>query len=104
MQVTLWILAILTTVAAGFFSYRSDVNRAVPKPWLTALLRSLVIALVWLLVLAPSIHISKQETQQPVVVFLQDESASIPASLKGDTATYHKQAGNLLEKLKSRFR
>ena len=104
MQATLWILAILTTIAAGYFTYRSDVNRAVPKPWLTALLRSLVIALVWLLLLAPSIHINKEETQQPVVVFLQDESASVPASLKGDTAAYHKQADELLGKLKSKFR
>ena len=104
MQAALWILAALTTAIAGYLTYRADVRRTVPKPWLTALLRSLVIALVWLLLLAPSVHINKEETQQPVVVFLQDESASIPASLKGDTAAYRQQAQQLINKLKDKYR
>lgn len=104
MQIALWILATLTTCAAGYFTYRADVRRAVPRPWLTALLRTVVIALVWLLLLAPSIHISKEETQQPVIVFLQDESASIPASLKGDTAAYHTRTQQLIDKLKDKYR
>ncbi len=104
MQVFLWILAALTTAAAGYFTYRADIKRLVPYPWLSALLRMVVVALVWLLLLAPSISITKKETQQPVVVFLQDESASIPPALKGDTATYRTEAQNLLAKLKSKFR
>lgn len=104
MQVFLWILAIVTTLGAGYLTWRADVRRAVPMPWLTALLRTALIALVWLLLLAPSIHITKQEVQQPVVVMLQDESASIPASLKGDTATYRNQLGELTRKLKGKFR
>lgn len=104
MHIALWILATLTTCAAGYFTYRADVRRAVPRPWLTTLLRAAVVALVWLLLLAPSIHISKEETQQPVIVFLQDESASIPASLKGDTAAYHAQAQRLIDQLKDKYR
>lgn len=104
MHVFLWILAALTVVAAGYFTYRADAQRRVPYPWLSALLRALVAALVWLLLLAPSITLSKQETQNPVVVFLQDESASIPPSLKGDTATYRSDAQQLLNKLKAKYR
>lgn len=104
MHVFLWILAIVTTLAAGYLTWRADVRRAVPYPWLTALLRTVGIALVWLLLLAPSIHVTKQDIQQPVVVLLQDESASIPASLKGDTATYRSQISQLTAKLKEKYR
>jgi hypothetical protein len=104
MQIVLWILAIITTLAAGYFTWRADVRRVVPYPWLTAALRSVAMALVWFLLLAPSIHITKEEVQQPVVVVLQDESASIPASLKGDTATYRDQMNQLTRKLQEKYR
>lgn len=104
MQFALWLLAALSTAAAGYFTYRADVKRLVPHPWLSTLLRMLLVMLVWLLLLAPSLPITKTETQQPVVVFLQDESASIPPSLKGDTATYRDEANQLLNKLRSKFR
>lgn len=104
MQVVLWILAIITTLAAGYITWRADVRRLVPYAWLTATLRSVAIALVWLLLLAPSMHIARQEVQQPVIVLLQDESASIPASLKGDTATYRDQLQQLTGKLKEKYR
>jgi hypothetical protein len=68
------------------------------------LLRALVVALVWLLLLAPSITLNKQETENPVVVFLQDESASIPPSLKGDTTAYRNEAQTLLNKLRAKYR
>ncbi len=60
--------------------------------------------LVWLLLLAPSISITKETTLNPAIVFLQDESASIPASLKNDTSTYRAQSAELLNKLKSKYR
>lgn len=104
MLVFLWILALLTTLAAGYFAYRSDVRKAVPYPWLTAGLRALVVALVWALLLAPSIHIFKTETEKPVILFLQDESASIPLALKGDTSTYGRDARALVSKLSAKYR
>lgn len=104
MFILLWTLALLTTLAAGYLAYRADVRKAVPYPWLTAGLRALVVALVWALLLAPSIHITKTETEKPVVLFMQDESASIPLSLKGDTATYRRDAQELINKLSSKYR
>ena len=100
----LWILAALTTLAAGYFAYRADLRRAVPQPWLTASLRAIVVALVWALLLAPSVRISKTETEKPVIVFLQDESASVPLALKGDTLTYRNEAQELIRKLSQRYR
>ncbi len=104
MTLALWLLAALTTLAAGYLTYHADVRKAVPYPWLTAGLRALVIALVWALLLSPSIHITKTETEKPVIVFLQDESASIPAALKGDTPTYRRDAQALINKLSARYR
>src|ERR1043165_5483920 len=104
MLIFLWILALLTILAAGYLTYRADVRRVVPYPWLTAGLRSLLVALVWALLLAPFIHITKTETERPIILFLQDESASIPLALKGDTATYRRDAQELINRLSSRYR
>ncbi len=104
MTLVLWLFAALTTLAAGYFTYRADVRKAVPYPWLTSGLRALVVALVWALLLSPSIHILKTETEKPVIVFLQDESGSVPAALKGDTATYRADAQRLISRLSERYR
>ena len=104
MVIFLWILALLTTLAAGWLAYRADVRKAVPYPWLTAGLRSLLVALVWGLLLAPSVHVYRTETEKPLILFLQDESASIPMALKGDTSTYRRDAQELMQRLSSRYR
>jgi hypothetical protein len=104
MNILLWILAVLSTLAAGYFAYRADKRRVVPYPWLTAGLRALLVALVWALLLAPSVHLFKTETERPVILFLQDESESIPLSLKGDTPGYRKDAQALIGKLSEKYR
>src|ERR1043165_4264190 len=104
MQALLWIFAALTVLAAGFLTYRADRRRVVPYPWLTAGLRSLLVALVWLLLLVPSIRVSRQETKQPVVVLLLDESQSIPPALKGDTLTYRNNVTELVKHLSQKYR
>ncbi len=104
MLIFLWILAVITVAAAGYFAYRADKKRAVSYPLVTAVLRALVVALVWALLLAPSIQISKTETENPVIVFLQDASASIPPALKGDTLSYGKAARSLIQKLSTKYR
>ncbi len=104
MQIALWILLIILPLLAGFFVYKADVRRAVPYPWLTASLRALVIALTLLLLIAPLLTVEKTETEKPVVLFLQDNSASVPAALKGDTASYKQDAQQLLEKLEKDYR
>jgi hypothetical protein len=104
MHMLLWTLALLTTIGAGYFAYRADVRKGVPYPWLTAGLRALLAALVWALLLAPSIHITRTETEKPVILFMQDESASIPLALKGDTPAYRRDAQALINRLSSKYR
>lgn len=99
MQWFLWLIAIILSIAAGYWVYRADVKRGVPRPWLTALLRGLVVLLTLLLLLAPAIVINKNETRKPLVVLLQDESRSIAKALDKDTATYKKNVQALQEKL-----
>lgn len=104
MQALLWILIAAIALGAGYVVYRADTRRAVPKPWLTALLRALTFALALLLLLAPAISITRNDTQEPVVVLLQDDSRSVPESLKGDTAAFRNQFDHLAQQLKGRFR
>lgn len=101
----LWILlAILIAAGAGYIVYRADVKRAVPKPWLTAGLRSLVIFLVLLLLLAPAFTITKNETQKPIVLFLQDGSRSVADALGTDSTQYKQNAEALLGKLQDKYK
>jgi hypothetical protein len=104
MQWLYWIIAIIISAAAGYWVYRADKKREVPYPWLTALLRTLVIFLVLLLILVPFITITRNETQKPVILFLQDNSTSIPRALGKDSASYRKNAEQLMEKLSANYR
>jgi hypothetical protein len=104
MSILLWTLAILSTLATAFFTYRADRAHAVSLPWLTAGLRTILVALVWMLLLAPHIQLKKTETQKPLVVFLQDESSSIKTALGADSAAYRKSAEDLLNKLSKNYR
>lgn len=104
MQALLWILLAAGTLAAAYLTWRADRRRSVPVPWLTALLRGCSIGLVLLLLLAPAITLTRNETKEPVVVLLQDDSQSIPESLKGDTAAFRRQFEELASRLGSRFR
>ena len=85
MQWFLWILALMLAAGAGYWVYRADIKRAVPYPWLTATLRGAVVLLTLLLLLAPVITINRNDTQKPVIIFLQDESSSISYNLGKDT-------------------
>lgn len=104
MQWFLWIIAILLAAGAGYWVYRADKRRAVPYPWLTSLLRGLVVLLTCLLLFAPAITIDRNETQKPVILFLQDNSRSIAHALKGDSSVYEKNAQVLIDKLEDKYR
>ena len=99
MQIFFWVLAISLSLVVGYWVYLADRKRAVPYPWLTALLRVLVILSTSFLLLAPSITIEKHETHKPILVFLQDNSASIPVALKADSNKYKADANELFENL-----
>ncbi len=99
MQWFFWLLALVLSAGAAYWVYRGDKRREVPYPWLTALLRGVVILLALLLILAPVITITKNETRKPVVLFLRDNSASIARALDKDSATFRKDAEALAGKL-----
>ena len=100
----LYLFALFTVATTFLLTYRADVRRAVPVPALTAGLRALILALVWLLLISPAITTSKQETQKPVIVFLQDASLSAGAALGTDSASYRIQAGELIKNLDKDYR
>lgn len=104
MQIVLWILLLLLSAAAGFIVYKADKRRSTPYPWLTALLRTLVVGLTLLLLIAPMLEITRTRTEKPVVVFLQDNSSSVPLALKDDTARYKQDATQLLASLRKEYR
>ncbi len=104
MQIIFWILAILASLAIGYWVYLADRRRAVPYPWLTAGLRALVILLTCMLLLAPAISVHNQETRKPVILFLQDNSESIAHALKGDTSSYRNNVNSLIEDLSKDYR
>ena len=100
----LWLLlAILVAAVAGYVSYRADVRRAAPYPWLTATLRGVVVLLTILLLLAPVFTITKHETRKPVVLFVQDNSRSIQDALGKDSTGYKNNATELINKLSGRY-
>lgn len=100
----LFILALAGAVVAGWLVYRADKRKAAPRPWITALLRGLTVFLTALLLIAPSITRTKNETEKPVVIFLQDDSRSIPEALEGDTTAFRKSAEAFLQSLDGRAR
>jgi hypothetical protein len=104
MQWFLWILAIALSAGAGLWVYRADKNRAVPYPWLTALLRSLVVLLTFLLLIAPTITIDNNKTQKPIILFLQDNSLSAGNALGTDSNRYQQDAEKLLDRLEDKYR
>ncbi|MCB9047366.1 MAG: hypothetical protein H6550_14625 [Chitinophagales bacterium] len=93
----------MLAAVAGYVSYRADVKRAVPYPWLTASLRGIVVLLTLLLLLTPVFTVQKHETRKPIVLFLQDDSRSVGVALDKDSVTYKDAAGKLLDKLAGKY-
>lgn len=104
MQVLLWTIAIILSAGAAWWVYRADKKRATPYPWLTATLRGIVVFLTLLLLLAPVISITSNETQKPVVVFVQDNSSSTATALGKDSSTYQKNTQSLIDKLSGDYK
>lgn len=103
MQWFYWLLAFLLSAGAGYWVYLSDKRRAVPYPWVTSVLRGLVIFFTVLLILVPAITITKNAEEKPVVLFLQDNSVSVGATLGSDSVQYRKDAEQLLQKLSAKY-
>lgn len=100
-----WVLlSVLLAAGAGYLTYRADVRRAVPLPWVPSLLRGIVVLLTLLLLLAPVFTISKNETLKPIVLWVQDNSRSIQEALDKDASGYTKAVNDLLDKLEGDYR
>ena len=104
MQWIYWLIAIVLSVGAGYWVYRADKRRAVPYPWLTSLLRSLVVFFTLLLILVPTIIITKNVVEKPVVLLLQDNSRSIGNALANDSAAYRKNVEDLTRRLSDKYK
>jgi len=104
MQWIFWLIAIVLSVGAGYWVYRADRRRAVPYPWLTSLLRSLVVFFTLLLILVPTIIITKNVVEKPLVLLLQDDSRSIANALGNDSVTYRKNVEDLCKRLSENYK
>ncbi len=104
MTLFLWIVALLTSALAGWLTYRADRRRGAKQPWITAGLRTLLALLLWALLLSPTFPLTRTEERKPVIVLLQDDSRSIGAALKSDTAGFRKTVERLRETLSEEAR
>ncbi len=104
MQWIYWLLAVLLSAGAALWVYRSDKLRAVPLPWLTALLRGLVVFFTLLLVLVPTFLVTKTEIEKPVIVLLQDDSRSVAVALGKDSTSYRANTEKLLQRLSYQYK
>ncbi len=104
MQWIFWFIAIILSLGAGYWVYRTDKRRAVPYPWLTSLLRSLVVFFTLLLILVPTIIITKNVVEKPIVLLLQDNSRSIANALGNDSAAYRKNVEGLTQRLSEKYK
>lgn len=104
MQWIFWLIAIILSLGAGYWVYLADKRRAVPYPWLTSLLRSLVVFFTLLLILVPTIIITKNVVEKPIVLLLQDDSRSIANALGKDSAAYRTSMQALTQKLSDKYK
>lgn len=104
MQWIYWVIAIFLSAGAGYWVYRADKQRAVPYPLATSVLRSLVVFFTLLLILVPTITITKNIIEKPVVLLLQDNSRSTGVALGADSAAYRKNFDALADKLSGDYK
>ncbi len=104
MQLIYWLIAVLLSAGAAFWVYRTDKKRAVPYPWLTSLLRGLTVFFTLVLVLVPTLLITKNTIEKPIVVLLQDNSRSVSVALGNDSAQYRKNVESLMQRLSDKYK
>jgi len=103
MQWIYWVLAIIISLGAGYWVYRADRRRAVPYPVVTSLLRSLVVFFTLLLILVPTLVITRNVVEKPIVLLLQDNSRSVGNALGNDSTAYRKNMEDLAARLSAQY-
>jgi len=98
------LIAFVVAACAALLLYRADKKRVVPYPLVTASLRGLLVFLCLLLLLSPKINKHNTELQKPIVLLLQDNSASIKNALGNDAASYQQKLKELHKTLSKDFR
>jgi hypothetical protein len=76
---------------------RHDRKKNIPVKWLPALLRFLTFFSTAALLLAPAFSFKRNETEKPVMLWLQDKSTSFAYALGKDTSDYHNKVQHLLK-------
>jgi hypothetical protein len=104
MQWIYWLIAIVISTGAGYWVYLADKKRAVPYPWLTSLLRGLVVFFTLLLILVPTIAITRNVIEKPIILLLQDNSRSVGVTLGNDSAAYRKKMEALTSRLSAQYK
>lgn len=97
-------IAFILSAAATWLVYRADKKRLVPKPFITAALRGLLIFLTLILIISPKIKKRNTEELKPIVLLLQDNSSSIQKALGKEADKYQQKLLELQNKLAKNYR
>lgn len=98
------IIALLVSSAVAWIVYRADKKREVPKPFITAALRGLLVFLTILLIIAPKIKKRNTEELKPIVLLVQDNSLSVKKALGSELSDYTTKLTELNKKLANKYR
>lgn len=99
-----WLLCILIGLIPAWLVFRSDRKKHIPLRWLPALLRFLTFSLTAALLLAPAFSTTKTEEEKPVLIWLQDNSASMKTALGKDSLAYLQKSKALWDAWKDNYK
>jgi hypothetical protein len=94
-----WLLCIIIGLLPACFIFIRDRKKNIPVKWLPALLRFFTCFLTAALLLAPAFPMQQTEEEKPLLLWLQDNSASMRTALGKDSTGYRKKT----EELKARW-
>jgi len=103
MDLLYWVLCVLIGLLPAVLVYRRDRKRNVPLQWLPALLRFFTCFLTAALLLAPALPATRTEEEKPLLIWLQDNSASMRTALGKDSAAYRNEARQLWDQWKDDY-
>jgi hypothetical protein len=98
-----WLLCILIGLLPAVLVYGKDRRKNIPVKWLPAALRFLTCFFTAALLLAPAFPTSRSEEEEPLLLWLQDNSSSMKRALGKDSAAYLKKVNQLKERWMSDY-